>query len=257
MESKERVKHLSVRIGRTATEAYEFLSQPENFPRWASGMGGSLRRQGADWVVETPEGTATVRFSEQNSYGVRTTRDLRPRSDLRAAARGRRAMNEDLVLTLFRQPDISDEKFGRSRVGDARPAHRETAPRGAMNPAPGYKKYPHHRIETKPAGVRVRVKFKGEVIADTRDAIALEEAMGGSKSTVAPVVYYIPRKDAKMDRLVRTSHRTHCPFKGDASYFSFKEGPENAVWSRSPRREGPHQVCSRSIRTSRISTLGS
>ena len=34
-----------------------------------------------------------------------------------------------------------------------------------------------------------------------------------------------------MDRLVRTSHPTHCPFKGDASYFSFKSGPENAVWS--------------------------
>jgi uncharacterized protein (DUF427 family) len=75
----------------------------------------------------------------------------------------------------------------------------------------------------------VRVTFKGEVVADSQDAVALEEAMSGS--TVAPVVYYIPRKDVKMDRLVRTSHRTHCPFKGDASYFSFKDGPENAVWS--------------------------
>ena len=55
--------------------------------------------------------------------------------------------------------------------------------------------------------------------------------MGSGKKTLAPVVYYIPRKDVKMDRLVRTSHRTHCPFKGDASYFSFKSGPENAVWS--------------------------
>ena len=97
------------------------------------------------------------------------------------------------------------------------------------NPAPGFKKYPDNRITTKPAGVRVRVTFKGEVIADTGDAIQLEEAMGGS--TVAPAVYYIPRKDVKMDRLVRSSHRTHCPFKGDASYFSFKDGPENAVWS--------------------------
>jgi uncharacterized protein (DUF427 family) len=97
------------------------------------------------------------------------------------------------------------------------------------NPAPGYEKYPGHRLGTKPAGVRVRVTFKGEVIADSQDAIALEEAMGGS--TVAPVVYYIPRKDAKMDRLVRTEHRTHCPFKGDASYFSLKDGPQNAVWS--------------------------
>lgn len=99
------------------------------------------------------------------------------------------------------------------------------------NPAPGYKQYPGHRIETKPADVRVRVTFNGEVIADTKDAIAMQEAMRPGGSTVAPVVYYIPRKDVKMDRLMRTSHRTHCPFKGDASYFSFKNGPQNAVWS--------------------------
>jgi uncharacterized protein (DUF427 family) len=99
------------------------------------------------------------------------------------------------------------------------------------NPAPGFKKYPGHHVATKPAGVRVRVTFKGELIADTRDAVALEEAMGEGKKTLAPVVYYIPRKDVKMERLERTGHRTHCPFKGDASYFSFKNGPENAVWS--------------------------
>lgn len=97
------------------------------------------------------------------------------------------------------------------------------------NPAPGFKKYPDHRIATKPAGVHVQVRFKGETIADTRDAIQLEEAMGGS--TVSPVVYYIPRKDVRMDRLVRTSHQTHCPFKGDASYYSLKDGPENSVWT--------------------------
>jgi uncharacterized protein (DUF427 family) len=98
------------------------------------------------------------------------------------------------------------------------------------NPAPGYKKYPGHRITTRPAGVRVLVKYNGEVIADTRDAIAMEESKSSS-SVLAPVVYYIPRKDVKMERLVRTSHTTHCPFKGDASYYSLKNGPENAVWS--------------------------
>lgn len=97
------------------------------------------------------------------------------------------------------------------------------------NSSPGFQQYPNHRIATKPAGVRVQVKFKGEVIADTRDAIALEEPTGGK--TVAPVVYYIPRKDVKMERLARTSHQTYCPFKGQASYYSFKDGPENAVWS--------------------------
>jgi len=81
-----------------------------------------------------------------------------------------------------------------------------------------------HRIETKPAKERVRVTFKGEVIADTRDAIRMEE---GSY----PAVFYFPRKDVKMERLIRSSHRTHCPFKGDAAYFSLVNGPENAVWS--------------------------
>jgi uncharacterized protein (DUF427 family) len=94
----------------------------------------------------------------------------------------------------------------------------------STNSAPGFKTHPTHRIETKAAEQHVRVIFRGEAIADTRDAVELKE---GSY----PAVYYIPRKDVKMDRLARTSHSTHCPFKGDASYFSLKDGPENAVWS--------------------------
>ena len=81
-----------------------------------------------------------------------------------------------------------------------------------------------HRIETKPAKERVRVTFNGELIADTRDAIRMEEGN-------YPAVFYFPRKDVKMERLIRSSHRTHCPFKGDAAYFSLANGPENAVWS--------------------------
>jgi len=92
------------------------------------------------------------------------------------------------------------------------------------NSGPGYKKYPDHRITTKPAGVRVRVKLDGEVIADTRDAIRLEEGD-------YPAVYYFPRKDVKMDRLVRSKHQTVCPFKGTASYYSLVNGAENAVWT--------------------------
>jgi uncharacterized protein (DUF427 family) len=100
-----------------------------------------------------------------------------------------------------------------------------------VNPAPGFKKYPGHRVATRPSDVHVRITLNGEVIADTRDAIELHESHGEGKKTVAPVVYYIPRKDVKMERLERTAHSTHCPFKGDASYFSLKGGAENAVWS--------------------------
>jgi uncharacterized protein (DUF427 family) len=81
---------------------------------------------------------------------------------------------------------------------------------------------PHITID--PAGNRVRVTVGGEVLADSRDALALKEGN-------YPVVYYVPRKDVKMDRLARTGHRTYCPFKGHASYYSLKGGAENAVWT--------------------------
>lgn len=100
-----------------------------------------------------------------------------------------------------------------------------------MNPAPGFKKYSQHHVETRPSSAHVRVMSEGEVIAETCEAVELHESFGAGKKTVAPIVYYIPRKDVRMDRMVRSSHSTHCPFKGNASYFSVAGGPENAVWS--------------------------
>lgn len=94
----------------------------------------------------------------------------------------------------------------------------------SANSGPGYSKHPEHRITTEPAGVRVQVKAGSEVVADTREAIRMNEGD-------YPPVFYIPRKDVKMERLVRTSHHSYCPFKGEASYFSLKDGAENAVWS--------------------------
>jgi uncharacterized protein (DUF427 family) len=99
----------------------------------------------------------------------------------------------------------------------------------SANPAPGFKDHPDHRITTRPAGEHVQVSFNGDVIADTTDAIRLEETHVGH--VVAPVVYYFPRKDVKMERLVRSDHHTDCPFKGQASYYSLKDGPENMAWT--------------------------
>lgn len=96
-----------------------------------------------------------------------------------------------------------------------------------MSAGPGHSKHPDHRITTRRAGARVQVTFNGEVIADTHDAVRLDEAG-------YPAVYYVPRKDAKMERFTRTTHRTYCPFKGDASYFTLSAGgrsADNAVWS--------------------------
>ena len=98
-----------------------------------------------------------------------------------------------------------------------------------MNSAPGFKKYPKHKVATQPSTAHVQVKYGGQVIADSRNALEMHETHEGH--VVAPLVYYVPRKDVRMERLARSSHETQCPFKGTASYYSLKGGPENAVWT--------------------------
>jgi uncharacterized protein (DUF427 family) len=95
------------------------------------------------------------------------------------------------------------------------------------NSGPGYAKYPEHTVTVSPFKGRVVIETPdGEVLVDTRGALELREA-------TYPAVYYVPRSDTKMGRLTKTEHSTHCPFKGDASYFSIASLPkgENAVWT--------------------------
>lgn len=83
------------------------------------------------------------------------------------------------------------------------------------------------RITFEPSPKHVRVVFNGKTVADTLRAGLLLEA--GHMP-----VYYFPREDVRLDLLERTDHRTHCPYKGDASYWTLTVGGrriENAVWS--------------------------
>lgn len=86
---------------------------------------------------------------------------------------------------------------------------------------------PEHPITIAKNNKRVRVTLGGRVVADTTRALTLTEA------SYKPV-FYIPRDDADMSLLARTEHKTHCPYKGDASYFSIianGRSADNAVWS--------------------------
>lgn len=86
---------------------------------------------------------------------------------------------------------------------------------------------PNHPITIERNPKRVRVIFAGMQIADTTAALTLREAN-------YPAVQYIPRDDVDMTALKRTDHASHCPYKGDASYFSIVVGEKhaaNAVWS--------------------------
>jgi uncharacterized protein (DUF427 family) len=87
--------------------------------------------------------------------------------------------------------------------------------------------HPDHPITLSTNPRRVRAKIAGHVIADSVGVLTLAEAD-------YPLVSYFPREDVEMGFLVKTDHVTHCPYKGDASYFTLHiEGRllENAVWS--------------------------
>ena len=86
---------------------------------------------------------------------------------------------------------------------------------------------PDHPITIEPSPQRVRVTWRGQVVADTREALVLREAR-------YPAVLYIPREDADMALLTPSALETYCPYKGDCSYLSLPgddEGGANAVWS--------------------------
>lgn len=74
---------------------------------------------------------------------------------------------------------------------------------------------------------RVEVRVDGLVIADSTRALVM-------RAPGSPDVQYVPRDDVDMTRLIRSARTTHCPYKGDASYWSIRTGRrvlDDAVWS--------------------------
>lgn len=71
------------------------------------------------------------------------------------------------------------------------------------------------------------VRAGGAVLGESANALELTDG------SLAPVIYF-PREDIAMAFLDASTHKTHCPFKGDASYFSIvtkSRTIDNAVWS--------------------------
>ena len=74
---------------------------------------------------------------------------------------------------------------------------------------------------------RVVVRHGGRTVADTRRALTLKEAS-------YPPVHYVPREDVVEDLFERSTRHSHCPYKGDASYFTATAGGlvrRDAAWS--------------------------
>lgn len=86
---------------------------------------------------------------------------------------------------------------------------------------------PAHMLYFEDSPRRVRAVLAGRTVADSTAMKLLHE------TGLAPV-YYFPLADVREDLLEATDHTTHCPFKGDARYWSVRVGgrvAENAVWN--------------------------
>lgn len=81
---------------------------------------------------------------------------------------------------------------------------------------------PDHPITITPTAGRVVVTVAGTVVADSRNALTLQES-------TYPGVQYVPIADVDAALLERTATESYCPFKGEASYYSIPVGGEQAV----------------------------
>ncbi|HNP36328.1 MAG TPA: SRPBCC family protein [Woeseiaceae bacterium] len=105
---------ISISINRSWETVYEAIWRPESFPKWASGLGkASLTKVGDVWTADGPEGPITISFTDHNVFGVMdhyvdTGNGSKIYVPLRIVPNGDGAV---VLLTLFRQPGMSADKF--------------------------------------------------------------------------------------------------------------------------------------------------
>ena len=124
------VRHISVSIARSPADVYAFAKKPENLPRWASGLAGSVMQREGVWVAESPIGPVTVSFAEENRWGVLDHDVTLPSGEtvhnpLRVLANG---SGSEVVFSLFRRPGMSEAEL----AADARAVERDLAALAAL-----------------------------------------------------------------------------------------------------------------------------
>lgn len=93
---------------------------------------------------------------------------------------------------------------------------------------------PEPRITLHPHSRQVRIVIDGTLLADTTRAIELRERG-------YPPWQYLLREDVRMDLLILSETVTHCPFKGDAVYYSLGEH-KDVAWSYKQPLEGMEAI---------------
>lgn len=115
-------KIISITIARSPAAVYAFTANPKNLPKWASGLGGSIKQVGGQWVAESPMGKVKIKFARKNALGV-LDHDVTLESGatfynpMRVQANGK---GSEVMFTLYRLPKVSDQALPRTRSTSGR-----------------------------------------------------------------------------------------------------------------------------------------
>jgi len=104
---------LSVAINCDRKKVYEFVSNPENLPKWAKMFCRSIKKSNGGWIVETPQGPVKVRFIRKNEFGI-LDHYVSPAPGVEFLVPMRVVPNgsgSEVIFTLFQLAGMSDEEF--------------------------------------------------------------------------------------------------------------------------------------------------
>jgi hypothetical protein len=106
-------KTITISIKAPFAQVNDFLGAPQNFARWAEGLGSALKNVDGRWLAETPNGRIEVCFTPKNPFGVadhvvKFDNGLEVYVPMRAIAN---ADGTDIIFTLFQLPGMSREQF--------------------------------------------------------------------------------------------------------------------------------------------------
>ena len=107
------VRHISVSIRRSPSDVYAYVSNGENLPRWATGLGHKIRRVGDEWFAEGPVGEVKVRLVKPNDLGVADHDVMLPtgaviHNPIRVIPNG---TGSTVIFTLMRLSVVSEQTF--------------------------------------------------------------------------------------------------------------------------------------------------
>jgi uncharacterized membrane protein len=106
-------KHINVTINCHPDKVYEFVFDPRNLPKWASGLGSSIKKEGNIWVADSSMGRIKIKFAENNNLGV-LDHDVVLLSGARTYNPMRVFQNgngSEVVFTLYKLPNMDDKMF--------------------------------------------------------------------------------------------------------------------------------------------------